>query len=180
MDGIRRASLSCTAFLCCVVFLCIAYFSGVRVNLSGYLPHRFYRIAVLSRGKPSPVESSSCRTTEKSTIRPLPDYAAEGTTPPHSTGTRSLPKPNKMTCPPTRCFFNIHALFRSCRPAYDASGLRIRTPQNAGPGRFFQYNYELNFTIDIFYKLCYSLLQLSATQRWLGKHWGCRLRKDDK
>ena len=51
MDGIRRASLSCTAFLCCVVFLCIAYFSGVRVNLSGSLPHRLYRIAALPKGK---------------------------------------------------------------------------------------------------------------------------------
>ena len=51
MDGIRRAPLSCTAFLCCVVFLCIAYFSGVRVNLSGSLPHRLYRIAVLPEGK---------------------------------------------------------------------------------------------------------------------------------
>ena len=51
MDGIRRASLSCTAFLCCVVFLCIAYFSGVRVNLSGSLPHRLYRIAALPEGK---------------------------------------------------------------------------------------------------------------------------------
>ena len=51
MDGIRRAPLSCTAFLCCGVFLCIAYFSGVRVNLSGSLPHRLYRIAVLPEGK---------------------------------------------------------------------------------------------------------------------------------
>ena len=102
----------------------------------------------------------------------------------HQTMQRKGPRrhilPERVRSPPTRCFFNIHALSRSCRPAYDASGLRIRTPQNAGPGRFSQHNHELNFTIDIFYKLCYSLLQLSATQRWLGKHWGCRLRKDDK
>ena len=51
MDGIRQASLSCTAFLCCGVFLCIAYFSGVRVNFSGSLLHRLYRIAVLPEGK---------------------------------------------------------------------------------------------------------------------------------
>lgn len=51
MDGIRRAPLSCTAFLCCGVFLRIAYFSGVRVNLSGSRPHRLYRIAVLPEGK---------------------------------------------------------------------------------------------------------------------------------
>ena len=40
-----------TVFLCCVAFLCIAYFSGIRVNLSGSLPHRLYRIAALPEGK---------------------------------------------------------------------------------------------------------------------------------
>lgn len=51
MNRIRRSSLSCTVFLCCVVLLCIAYFSGYRVNLSGSLPHRLYRIVVLPEGK---------------------------------------------------------------------------------------------------------------------------------
>ena len=47
MNRIKRSSLSCTVFLCCVVFLCIAYFSGYRINLSGALPLRLYRIAPL-------------------------------------------------------------------------------------------------------------------------------------
>lgn len=180
MDGIRRASLSCTAFLCCVVFLCIAYFSGVRVNLSGSLPHRLYRIAVLPEGKAlsrGELVMPDYRKIDNPAFTILcsgRDNAA--------TFHRNAFAPNrgKMRCPPARCFFNIDALSRTCRPAHDAGGLRIRTPQNAGPGWIFQYNHKLNFTIDIFYKPCYSLLQLSATQRWLGKHWGCRLRKDDK
>ena len=51
MNRIKQSSLSCTVFLCCAVFLCLAYFSGYRVNLSGSLPHRLYRITPLLEGK---------------------------------------------------------------------------------------------------------------------------------
>ena len=43
--------LSLTALFCCVVFLCAAYFAGYRVNLSGSLPHRIYKITVLPERK---------------------------------------------------------------------------------------------------------------------------------
>lgn len=51
MSGSRRVPLSSAALFCCVVFLCMAYFSGYRVNLSGSLPHRLYRITPLLEGK---------------------------------------------------------------------------------------------------------------------------------
>ena len=51
MSRSRRVPLSLTALFCCIVFLRIAYFAGYRVNLSGSLPDRLYRIAALPEGK---------------------------------------------------------------------------------------------------------------------------------
>lgn len=51
MSRPRRVPLSLTALFFCVVFLCVAYVAGYRVNLSGSLPHRLYKIAALPEEK---------------------------------------------------------------------------------------------------------------------------------
>lgn len=116
MSGSRRVPLSSAALFCCVVFLCIAYFSGVRVNLSGSLPHRLYRIATLPEGKAlsrGELVMPDYRKIDNPAFTILcsgRDNAA--------TFHRNAFAPNrgKMTCPPARCFFNIDALSRNLPP----------------------------------------------------------------